>query len=235
MASLLAAGAALAQPSSPPASQPGSGPAQPLPSLPYITIDRAHHWVDIQAKVCVRDAEWLELLMCTPNTHEYESLLVTKAKPSQVQLALLILGLKPGSPMKIQWHGQKSTAIAATGPRVNVSLIYQKNGQTIEVPATTWLRDQKTKKPAAPESWIFAGSLFISPNGQRIFSADSSGALISLVNFGDDVLVLPTDLPNYNGQFPWAPNTPQVPPVGTPVTVRLSPAPAPATQPAPEK
>lgn len=227
MAGLFLARAALAQASSP-VTQPATAPAAGMLALPYITIDRAHHWVDIQAKVCGRDADWLELLLCTPNTREYESVLVTKAKPSQVELALLILGLQSGAPVRIQWAGQVSRELPARGPRINVSLIYRKEGKKVEVPATHWLRDQKAKRPATPQTWIFAGSGFTNVNGKRAFAADLSGNLITLVNFGDDVLVLPHSLSNYNGEFPWGPNTPAIPPVGTPVIVRLSPAVVPA-------
>jgi len=212
----------------PPATQPAEAAAK---GLPHITIDRQAGTIDIEATVAVRNVEWLELLLCSTNTREYESLLVTKAKPSHVHLALLLLGQQPGSPMLWLYEGEKLKVVPARGPKVRVTLRYEKEGKTVEIPAHQWLIDQKTKKPPDESPWIFAGSRFDKKEDREIFQADVFGSLISLVNFGDDVLVLRSQLKNYSGEFPWAPNNAEIPPAGTKVTVRLQPLDPPSTQP----
>ncbi len=45
----------------------------------------------------------------------------------------------------------------ASGSVIKIRLIYQKNGNSVEVPAQQWVRDSKTKKDLA-QDWVFGGS-----------------------------------------------------------------------------
>lgn len=206
-----------------------------------IHIDVKNHWVEFDAKVCLQDAPMLEALVCTPMTREHESLLVSEAKPSQIHLALLLLGLEPGAPRSIRWvgpQGDQPMVVPAKGPEVELFFIFKtkvKTGepgaekeveQEVEIPANQWLIDAKTKKESINDRWLFTGSRMIKDiEGGMTYMADGEGNIVSLVHFGDEVLAphgKKTKENNSEGEDLVC-NTPKIPAVGTPVKVRIKP------------
>jgi hypothetical protein len=74
--------------------------------------------------------------------------------------------------------------------------------------------------------FVFAGSR-IEKRGddpEPTYLADSSGDVVSLVSFNDELLALPTAASNANEKLVWEANTPRIPPVGTKVILRIRPA-----------
>lgn len=71
-------------------------------ALPHLRIDRQANVLDLEAKVVLREGEWIELIACSPGTQEHESLVVVNARPSHIHLALLTLGLEPGKPLQVE-------------------------------------------------------------------------------------------------------------------------------------
>ena len=53
--------------------------------------------------------------------------------------------------------------------------------------------------------------------------ADANGTVLSLVNFGDDLLARPTRLTNETDNRVWSTRTAVIPEPETPVTIRLKP------------
>jgi hypothetical protein len=82
------------------------------------------------------------------------------------------------------------------------------------------------------DAWIFAGSTMGENEGERIYYADLNGTVISLVNFGDDLLSRDTTMTNNDDDATWGPRTRMIPPVGTKVILRLRPVDEPQTRPA---
>ncbi len=206
-----------------------------------IRIDAKNHWVEFDAKVCLRDAPMLESLVCTPMTREHESILVSESKPSQIHLALLLLGLEPGAPRSIRWVGPEKdqpVAVPAKGPEVELFFIFKTKVKTgepgaekevekeVEMPANEWLIDAKTKKESVNDRWLFTGSRMIKDiNGGMTYMADGEGNIASLVHFGDEVLAphsKKTKENNSEGEDLIC-NTPKIPEVGTPIKVRIKP------------
>ena len=211
-------------------------------TLPHITFDLETKTIELEATVVQREADWLELLACSPGTREHEAILTVPAKPSHIHLALTAIGLKHGSPMMVKrLEDGKLDTKPAHGPAIAVSVIYQLDDQTIEQPAGKWIINRKTDKTLDNETWIFTGSHFQQFDDQQYYMADIEGTIISLVNFGDDLLTLPSKTTNYSDQEQLGCNTAEIPPIGTPVTIRLQPVPVtdkqlddtdtPATQP----
>ena len=210
-------------------------PRQGDQALPGIRVDRENRLVDVAAAVVTREGDWMELLGCAPESREYESILVVKARPSHLHLALVMIGLEPGHPLQIQWKDEKPVAIPPAGARVAVSLVYtDADGKTHDVPANKWIKNQVTGELLEGNVWLFAGStLRQSEDKSRppVYLADVNGSVISLVNFGDDVLARDSVTTNRNDNGAWAANTDLVPPVGTEVVIRLTPAPPPPDAP----
>jgi hypothetical protein len=199
---------------------------QPAAALPHITINREQRYVDLEAVVVMREGQWLELLACSPRSREHESVLTVPARPSHVHLALLMLGLEPGQPMSWRYPGEGQDPVVQlpAGPQISIDILYRdKEGKRHELPANQWIIHQKKQTVLDGNVWLFTGSQFIEHEGQRLYRADLGGTVISLVNFGDDLLSRPTAVTNMDDDGMWGCNTELIPDVGTAVTLRLRP------------
>lgn len=202
--------------------------------LPHLHVDRKNKLVDIDATVVLRKGDWIELLACLPGSREHESILTVAARPSHIHLALLMLGAEPGKPMMWRLEGDDVKIRPPSGAKVAVSIITKKDGKTIETKANQWIVNQKTKKVMPDNIWLFAGSGFVQWEGKQVYRADAGGSVISLVNFGDDMLARPTRLTSHDDDALWGARTKAIPPIGAAVTVRLRLVPK-AAKPKPAK
>ncbi|WP_428386949.1 YdjY domain-containing protein [Mucisphaera sp.] len=219
------------------------------PLTDHIRIDREAAIVEFDAEVVFEQrqvtndegevlytfGEWLELLACTHNTREHESLLATHVKPSDLHAALLLLNLEPGQPATLtQTDAGEWTTTPPSGPDLTITLLTppdpdNPDAQPTRTPAGRWIIHEPTSQTLEHTRWLFTGSRTIEHNGETLYLANLSGSLISLVNFRDDLIVRPTATTSADDQQAYQPNLPLIPPPGTPVRVRITPAqPAPA-------
>jgi hypothetical protein len=209
-------------------SQPSEHDSIPMP---HVAIDREQRVVDIDATVVLREGGWLELLACTPHTRTHESIFVIHAKPSHIHLAMVMLGLEPGTPMRWKLVGEEYVSSPAHGPAVAVTILTHHDGKSVETPANQLVLNKKTGEPLPDNQWLFTGSSFDDSHTPPRYRADVEGSVLSLVNFGDEVLARHTDRTNQNDQGALQPNTDLIPPVGTSVTIRLRPVDLPVETP----
>ena len=192
-------------------------------TLPGLTIDHRNGIVELDATVNMREGGWLELLACTPTTRTHESILVVDAKPSHVHLAIQMLGLEPGAPMYWRYLDGEYELEPAHGPPIVVTVVYQQDGETIEVPANQWVINGQTHQSLAEPVWIFTGSSFDETQDPPSYRGDIEGSVLSLVHFGDEVLARQTTTTSQSDEGLLRPNTDQIPDIGTPVKIRLRP------------
>src|SRR5438309_645393 len=96
-------------PVAPPASQPVDG------KLPHIQVDVKAKQVRVECESCNENMDvGLEFFCVATGTNEYESVLRSKAKASQIHLGLLMIGQQPGEPVKYSEATRKW--IAPHGP-----------------------------------------------------------------------------------------------------------------------
>ncbi len=196
------------------------------PKLPHIAIDHKKGHVDVDAIVTLREGDWLELLACTKGTKEHEAILVVEARPSHIHMALLMVGLEPGNPMRWQQNEAKDgyQIIEARGPKVAITLIYEMDGKTVETPAHEWIVNQQTGKTLDDNIWLFTGSEIMKFDDEPpVFAADVNGTAISLVTFGDELLGKQTNVTNETDNAMWTARTRFIPPLNTKVIIRLTP------------
>lgn len=213
--------------------------AQAAPTLPAPTVLHPFPHVEVRLEnravlfdgVACLDAGWLEFIVCTPGTKEHESLIVTRARPSHLHAALLLIGLKPGSPGRWVYENDRVSTVPPTGDAVLVEVIYtNEQGQVVTEPIRRWIRDHLGENEFPDRAWVFGGSrLRAAPPDfgvAEIYEADYSGSVIGLVTFGDEMLCFPEVLPDQVDIRPpeWEVNTRHVPRPGTVVTVVLRPA-----------
>lgn len=215
--------------------------------LPGIKIDPTEWCVDVDSSVCLREG-LLELIACTKDTKEHESLIVVEAKPSHIHTALLLLRAEPGNPamqqMREDGDGPRFLHFPPRGSEVDVFLVSKDaDGKPIEKPISDFItrtdRDNSSgggpAGPAAGEAagesekfpthtFLFAGSILAGNEGQpRTYYCDQSGNVISIATFGDEVLCLPDVHGSDNGSLIWEIKSDSLPAVGAKVTLRLRP------------
>lgn len=197
--------------------------------FPHVRLDAKAGVIELDATVSI-DAHnlnhpdvYLETLVCIPNSKEYESLLVTPAKPSHVHAALLLMGLNPGRPGSWVWQGARVLGEPPVGPGVRVRFV--RDGR--EVSPGDWVRDRNTGRrmidTPGGDSFVFAGSVMAGLPGNERYKADVEGCLIGLTTFGSETIAW-TRLfnPEAAAEEPRWVADPAMPEFAAPVIVRIS-------------
>ena len=231
---------AMAEESSAPALQPDASrfePALKKLKLPGVDINLKERCVDVASVVCLAEGA-LELIACTKDTKEHEAIIMIEAVPKHVHTALLLIGAKPGSPAMRKAVDKEQTRwidIPPSGGAVDVSLVItDKEGKTVERPISDFIVANDDESNTAVEgakqerfptnTFVFAGSILHGEgDGPRQYIADSSGNVISITTFGDELLCLSDFHDNANGALMWQIDSKHLPPVGTKVKLRLRP------------
>jgi len=219
-------------------------PARKNVKLPGLAINFQERCVDLEGSICL-DEGMLELIACTKETKEHESIVVVRAKPMHIHTALLLLGAQSGNPVMRRPIGEGGTRWVDIPPRgdpVDIYLVFKnKQGKVVEHPISDFvarseddpdglvgaeaddaLKDDKDSK--FPTTFLFAGSLLVGDGpGPRTYLADQSGSVISIVTFGDELLCLPGVHATGNDALMWEINATHLPKVGSKVTLRLRP------------
>ena len=204
--------------------------------FPHVRLDRAAHAIEFDSVIAIDTTHpdtpdvYLELVVCTPNTREHESLVVTRARPSHIHAAMLAAGLKNGQPGRITMDEDGIVRTPPTGASVRVQLIAMPNdAEPAEpVPPGAWIMGHRTDKPIANGNepglaWVFAGSRMLERRGRMVYDADGTGVVIGLTTFGSEVIA-PVNVvsPESAVDEPvWIARNGTVPPKGTPVIVRI--------------
>lgn len=200
------------------AAEPPHGETPRVGKLPHVQFDAAKKQVRVDCEMLAVDAP-LEFFCCVKGTNDYEAMIRSEVKPSNLHLALLAIGLKPGQPL--QYSDAAKRWLPPQGPPLQIMMEFQKNGKTVSVPAWSWMRNVKNKKPAPPFTWVFTGSR-VMENGA--YAADSTGYLVSIVNFDLTVIDVPQLASSSNELLEWERNPDTTPKAGTPVTMVIEPA-----------
>lgn len=194
---------------------------------------------------------FLETTVCGYDSKEHESLLVTKAKPSQVHAALLLIGLKPGKPGAWKQEEKKWIGVAPEGDEVEVRFVWNApDGSQREEDPAEWIvteKDAESLKRVAPDAkWVFAGSKLVrkkpAPRApgegieaeqnppaendeqpREFYVADVEGTLIGLTSFGTETIGLSAMYnPDNDKEAPqWIASPEKTPEIGARVTVRV--------------
>ena len=199
-----------------PAVEPTTKPA--LGKFPGVTVDVKKKQIRVDCEALNVDIR-LEFFCVLAGTSEHESVLRTSAKPSDIHAALLMCGLTPGEPVKYSEAAQKW--LPPHGPPLHITCEYEKDGKTVSMPAYRMMRDANTKKSPKAFTWIFAGSR-IMDDGK--YAADTTGYVVSVVNFDLTLIDVPELASNANETLEWEYNPDTVPKTGTKVTMVIEPA-----------
>lgn len=211
-------------------SQPPAASDDAREIFPHVRLNARERYVEFDGTVPIRldDREapyvYLELIACTPNTREHEVLVVTRAKPSHVHAALLVLGLEPGAPAAWRVEGQRLVGVPPRGDAVEIELRYTKpDGTLVAQHPSEWIVRKGTSEHPPLGHWIFAGSAMMRREGKEVYAADGEGTMIGLASFGSEVLAYPEVIsPESSIDAPvWVADPANVPAMDTRVVVRV--------------
>ena len=212
--------------------------------LPGVTLNAKERFVDVEAEVCL-DGGALELVVCTKDSKEHESILSIEAKPVHVHMALLLIGAKAGHPAHQKPIGEGDDKrwmfIPARGQNIDVSLVIKdEEGKPVEKPIADFIRHiedeaafieelntgKKPEEKKFPTStFLFVGSHLIDAGEgkPRRYIAGESGNVVSISTFGDEMLGLSEMFGHVNGSLVWEIDDDVLPKKGTKLTIRLRP------------
>ena len=109
--------------------------AVPLNKSGTVLIDKQNGRLLLKTEVCLREGV-LEMLLCTSQTKEHESIVTIDAKAQVIHAGLLALGAKPGSPVQFQPQFRPPR-----GQQIAIFMNWvDENGKSHRERAQTWIR-----------------------------------------------------------------------------------------------
>ena len=221
------AGAATPPPDPKPPTAPENPPVEKLDEFRYrigqVTLDKKSREIRFPTKVNM-DQGLLEYLIVLAKGKVHESLLVTEISPTHLNLAFTLLRYSPSPELfsltdengrVIEEHPKVSDTVKA-GARIAIDLEWIDKGKTRRIAANEWIQHIVTSAHMKAGPWLYTGADI--QEGKYI--PEITGDLCA-------IMVDPGGITNYpgddNGDNVWFAFPKRVPPVGTPVTVIISP------------
>lgn len=222
-----------------------SGPLRPLSEAEVklvqtlaekdITLDPARGFCAIPADVTIRD-DLLEYLLVGPAGAAHESAFMTPVSPSVLNVALLALGVAPGS--NAEWRAkdpQPSEAELRAGaspyevtlPQGAGFFLYvgwRKGEETFVYRVEDLIRNLATGAAMKRHEWVYLGSRVV-PNGRKgaaaadVFGADVYQNLVNIAFFREGLTLVTGSIADCVEQGIWMMNSWLVPERGTRVTL----------------
>lgn len=164
---------------------------------PSVRVNRAEVAVEFDATAVI-ETGFLEDYVCTVGTREHESLFAYDGKASEIHAALLLAGFVPGAPgrwreLDAQAGELKLELDPPTGEQLDIRVRLPDGTER----APDWFvrrapigNDAGSPATTPPREFRFAGSRFRTDRrtGVEHYLADSSGSLVGLVTFGDELI-----------------------------------------------
>lgn len=138
----------------------------------------------------------LELFICAEGGKDYESVAVVRCRPQNIQLALILFGLKEGKGP--EYFGDPTRP---TGDLVLVFIEWQKDGKTVTYRAEDLVIDTRTNKTMPRAGWVFTGSKFVDeidydtrkPTGNKLYLANATKTIIATYHDPAAIIDNPTE------------------------------------------
>jgi hypothetical protein len=182
-------------------------------TLGKVRIDAKARTVICPGKINKPDnPDWIELIAATEKGRLYESLTVLDVEPMDLQLALILLKLKPGRNGAIKYPEGDPDAKLEPGQCATVSLRWTPKAGKPQTQRVEWfLLDAKTKKRLPDVEFVFLSAALL---GQGLV-ADVEGTLVSFFHEKGAIMELAHKRAE---SVPWSlMDVKRCPPAGTPI------------------
>jgi hypothetical protein len=178
-----------------------------------VTVNKPEEYVSVNGAINM-DEGLVEYLACGPMGKLHESVLVLHAQPYHLQVALLLLGLKPG----VKHLDRQGGAGVPDGDPVRIWVSWRtKDQKEIRKRAEDLIFNIKEKKAMQRTHWIYTGSEII--NGRFIAQIEQS----IIATYHDPYAMFDHPLATGTDDTLYYVNKQTVPPKGTPVTLFIEP------------
>lgn len=197
---------------------------------PGLRIDWAARMLEFDGVVAIdchhprTPTVYLELVACSPDSREHESLVVTEVAPSLIHAGLLALGFGAGEVGRIEFDGGGGVRrIPPSGDRLRVEFVAETAGGVRTDEASAWIIDDRRAGRRPGGAWVFSGSRVVERGGAVVYDADGAGTVIGLASFGSETVAYEEMIsPDSSVDEPlWIADAERVPARGTAVRVRL--------------
>jgi len=182
-------------------------------TLGKVRIDAKARTVICPGKINKPDKpEWIELIAATEKGRLYESLTVLDVEPMDLQLALILLKLKPGRNGAIKYPEGDAAGKLKPGQCATVSLRWTPKDGKPQTQRVEWfLQDNQTKKRLPAVEFVFLDAVWL---GQGLV-ADVEGTLVSFYHEKGAIMELAHKRAE---SVPWSlMDVKRCPPPGTPI------------------
>ena len=226
LACLLCA-AALSAPAQEPAKTPSPTPPPPIERISEgvmkigeVTLNQNTRTITFPGSINLDHGE-MEYLLVQEGGKTHESLLVTKAQPFHIHVAMLLLGAKilpqtaASPPPDAINAAYLKTAPKPKGPDVTIFVRWVQDGKTIAVHAEDMLFDEAAKKPMSRGPWVYNGSMV----NEGVFLAQQDRSIAALVI--DPAALINNERPDSDNDQVWTILTDKTPKAGTPVEISI--------------
>jgi len=156
--------------------------------------------------------------------HDYESLMISYAAPSDIHRALEKIGLQPGTPVHPDAY-----EFWPRGDRVSATILWKPEGEKAPVEMAVEKTAIENEKVMKPEPWVFTGAPTLPSRvneGETVYGADefSPNSIASTFNLRNTVFDLPRQGSKTQTYGTFLRNPQLKAPDGTPMILRLRPA-----------
>lgn len=168
----------------------------------------------------------LEYVLVTDEGKIHESLLSTKVRPSQLQIALKLCHYTEGvgdifDALYPKDEKKGAAGKADRGSALRIAAEWTEKNEGVEKPRrfqiNELIRDLKTHTKMSEDQWIYSGSIIY----EGTFIAESEGTLIAV--YIDNGSLINSFRPGSDDDERWVTNAEVAPPMGTPITLILTP------------
>lgn len=181
-----------------------------------VRIEKASRRLSFDAEVNMAAGE-IEYVLVTKSGKTHESAFATDAKPTDIHLAALLLGIRdagkfPGAPT--------NPPPTLRGEPVRIDVSWTANGKVRTVRLEDFVQHVETGRSLSRGPWIYNGSTV----WEGRFIADTEGSIISIIDDRDALVNNPR--PGREDDKIWRVNEKLSPPKGTRVRITFSAAPS---------
>jgi hypothetical protein len=200
-----------------------------------IELDREAGAVSLPVQMLVT-RELLEYVLVGPSGSAHESLLVTEAKPSLINAAILAAGVEPGqnafwqpvepfpTDEEIQNGAAHHELVLPSGDGVLPYLAWREGDEVYLVRVEDAICDLAVGRSMRRHRWVYIGSRFatLRKGGPEVYLADEEQNLINLTFFTEGNTLVTASLPECQTQTIWRANDWILPPRGESVRLILA-------------
>jgi hypothetical protein len=185
-----------------------------------VTLDKSTKTISFPGAINLDRGE-MEYLIVQEGGKTHESLLVTKALPFHIHIAMLLLGAKippqpdmapPPDAIDLKYL---KTAPKLKGPDVMIFVRWVQDGKTVAMHAEDMMFDEAAKKQMSRGPWTYNGSMV----NQGVFLAQEDRSIAALVT--DPSALINNERPDSDNDQVWSILAEKTPKAGTPVEISI--------------